>query len=451
MKRWLLFFCAAAALAVANVRAADKPNIVLIISDDHGWADYGFMGHPQVQTPRLDKLAAQSLVFRRGYVPSSLCCPSLASIVTGLYGWQTKVCCNDPPLPKAAARAAKGTKGKAAGKKADPVFIRQAEEMSHFLDAQPALPHELGKLGYQSFQTGKWWQGHFSSAGFTHGMSAKERSKGGRHGDDGLKIGRETMQPIYDFIEQAGGKPWFVWYAPMLPHQPHNPPQRLLDKYTPKTDSPHVAKYWAMVEWFDETCGELLDYLDKKKLADNTIVLYVADNGWIQSPDKPGPRFDSKLSQYDGGLRTPIMIRWPGRVAPRMTDAPVSSIDIAPTLLRACGQKPAAEMQGINLLDGQAVKERKAIFGACYTHNAVDIHVPATSVTYRWCIADGRWKLIIPNPANINAPKKPGREMGVELYDVAADPHEEKNLAAAQPDRVAELTRLIDGWWAAKP
>jgi uncharacterized sulfatase len=448
MRRWFLFFCAAATLAVANVRAADKPNIVLIVSDDQGWGDYGFMGHPQVQTPRLDKLAAQSLVFRRGYVPSSLCCPSLASIITGLYGWQTKVACNDPPLPK--QTKARG-KGKSAGTGQDPTFIKQAEEMSHFLDAQPALPRELGKLGYLSFQTGKWWQGPFSSVGFTHGMSAKKRSEGGRHGDDGLAIGRQTMQPIYDFIEQAGGKPWFVWYAPMLPHQPHNPPQRLLDKYTPKTESPHMAKYWAMVEWFDETCGELMDYLDKKKLADNTIVLYVTDNGWIQNAAGPAARSDSKLSQYDGGLRTPIMIRWPSRVAPRMVDTPVSSIDIAPTLLRACGLKPADAMQGMNLLDEQAVKERKAIFGACYTHNAVDIHAPATSVTYRWCIADGRWKLIIPNPANVAAAKKPGREVGVELYDVVADPNEEKNLAAAQPDRVAELTKLIDGWWPAKP
>jgi len=180
-------------------------------------------------------------------------------------------------------------------------------------------------------------------------------------------------------------------------------------------------------------------------------VVYLADNGWIQNPTGPAARSDSKLSQYDGGLRTPIMLRWPGRVKPRMVDTPVSSIDIAPTLLRACGLTPPAQMQGVNLLDEQAVNNRKAIFGACYTHNAVDIHVPARNVTYRWCIADGRWKLIIPNPANVTAPKKPGREPGVELYDLIADPQEEKNLAAAQPDRVAQLTRLIDGWWAAQP
>ena len=95
------------------------------------------------------------------------------------------------------------------------------------------------------------------------------------------------MQPIYDFIAdaQSDGKPFFVWYAPMLPHTPHNPPERLLAKYQDKTPSPHVAKYWAMVEWFDETCGQLLDHLDKQGLAENTIVCYVTDNGWIQDPN----------------------------------------------------------------------------------------------------------------------------------------------------------------------
>ena len=113
-------------------------------------------------------------------------------------------------------------------------------------------------------------------------------TKGERHGDDGLKIGRETMQPMYDFVDQAVAdkKPFFLWYAPLLPHTPHTPPERLLAKYRGKTPSEHVAKYWAMVEWFDETCGELLKFLDDRKLAENTIVVYVTDNGWIQDPDE---------------------------------------------------------------------------------------------------------------------------------------------------------------------
>lgn len=143
------------------------------------------------------------------------------------------------------------------------------------------------------------------------------------------------MQPIDDFIGEARkqDKPFFVWYAPMLPHTPHNPPQRLFDKYKSLTKSEHVARYWAMCEFFDETCGQLLDHLAEQKLAENTIVIYVTDNGWIQDPDKPQYAPKSKQSQYDGGLRTPIMVRWPGKVAPRMSDVPISSLDILPTVL----------------------------------------------------------------------------------------------------------------------
>ena len=154
--------------------------------------------------------------------------------------------------------------------------------MTKHLEAVPTLPRLLAEKGYVSLQTGKWWQGDYRRGGFTHGMT-----KGQRHGDEGLDIGRKTMQPIFDFIADArkAGKPFFVWYAPMLPHTPHNPPERLLAKYKDKAPSPPVAKYWAMVEWFDETCGQLLDHLETEKLAENTIVVYVTDNGWIQDPD----------------------------------------------------------------------------------------------------------------------------------------------------------------------
>ena len=94
-------------------------------------------------------------------------------------------------------------------------------------------------------------------------------------------IGRQTLEPIYEFVGKARG-PWFVWYAPMMPHEPHNPPARILKKYTREGRDPRQAKYWAMCEWTDETVGELLKYLDDKKLADDTLVMFVVDNGWIQ-------------------------------------------------------------------------------------------------------------------------------------------------------------------------
>jgi uncharacterized sulfatase len=391
---------------------ADSPNVLLIIGDDQGWTDYGFMGHEHVRTPHLDRLAREGLTFTRGYVPSSLCCPSLASILTGLYPHQHGVTSNDPP----------------AG-------VDRREMLRSIRDC-PMLPRLLAERRYRSFQTGKWWLGSFADGGFTSGMTHGNVGQGGRHGDDGLSIGRQGVEPIKEFIRSCEGEPFFVWYAPMLPHQPHNPPPRLLERYLVEGRSEHVARYWAMCEWFDETCGELLEFLDSEGLSENTLVVYVTDNGWVQDPDRP--RFDprSKRSPYDAGLRTPTVLRWPGRIEPRRDEETlVSSIDLAPTILTACGIRPPGEMPGADLL-AEAREPREAIFGEIFTHDAVDLQRPAASLLYRWCI-EGSWKLIVPRD-----PAEP-----VELYDVLADPHELHELSATQPEIIARLRQRIDGWW----
>ena len=422
-----------AAASEAPVRddgAQTPPNIVLIISDDHAWTDYSFMGHPDVRTPNIDRLAAESLVFTRGYVPSSLCCPSLASIITGRYPHQHRITSNDPPMPP-------GMKGSRYYRTAP--YQAGREIMNQRLEEAPTLPKLLAEANYVSLQTGKWWQGNFRRGGFTQGMT-----HGDRHGDAGIDIGRKTMQPVYDFIARAQDdqRPFFVWYAPMMPHQPHNPPQRLLSKYQQTAPALPVAKYWAMVQWFDETVGSLLKYLDERGLTGNTIVVYVTDNGWITNPQTGEYAAKSKQSPYDGGLRTPILIRWPQQVKPLRSDGLASSIDIVPTLLAALGAKPTPQMQGINLLDAKAVAARKGIFGECFTHESKDLDNPAASLRWRWMI-EGPWKLILPDSQN--EPDCP-----VELYNLAADPHEERNLAGERRDQVEHMREKIDRWWSAR-
>ncbi len=425
----LLAFAVSAVCVLGSVpaRAASQPNVVLILSDDQAWGDYGFMGHPVIKTPNLDKLAAESLTFRRGYVPASLCCPSLASIITGRYPHQHRVTSNDPPIPA-------GMTPREFNR--SPQFQAGRDIMNKYMDEMPTLPRLLGTKGYLSLQTGKWWQGSYSHGGFTHGMT-----KGGRHGDQGLDIGRKTMQPIYDFIGEAKqqSKPFFVWYAPLLPHDPHTPPARLLEKYKGKTPSEHVAKYWAMVEWFDETCGELLGFLDREKVAENTIVIYVTDNGWIQDPNAPKYAPKSKQSQYDGGLRTPIMVRWPAKIRPAMSDSVVSSLDILPTVLDAAGIHRPDGLPGVSLTDAAAVNARGAVFGECFTHNSKDLANPSASLRWRWVI-QGDWKLIV--PASQNEPAAV-----VELFNLKSDPTEEKNLADAETERVEKMRAKLDGWW----
>ena len=406
---------------------APPPNIVMIISDDQKWDDYGFMGHAQVQTPHLDRLAKESLSFQRGYVPSSLCCPSLASIITGLYPHQHKVTSNDPPMP-AGIRPRQF--------QASAAFEQGREVMSQHLERAGTLPRMLQAKGYLSLQTGKWWQKHYSRGGFTHGMT-----QGGRHGDKGLDIGRKTLEPIRSFIAEAQQqqKPFLVWYAPMMPHDPHTPPERFLAKYRDNTPSLPLAKYWAMVEWFDETCGELLKMIEQPGLRENTIVVYVTDNGWITDPKTGRYAPKSKQSPYDGGLRTPILLRWPGHAKAEMSPHLASSLDIAPTLWRAAGLEPSEEMPGINLLDEAALKARHSLKGECFTHNFVDMQVPASSLRWRWII-EGNLKLIVPNPAQ----EPEGR---VELYDLAADPQETADLAAQRAGDVQRLRASLDAWW----
>ena len=291
-------------------------------------------------------------------------------------------------------------------------------------------------------------------------------TKGGRHGDDGLAIGRTTMQPAYDFMGRcrADKKPFFLWYAPMLPHDPHDPGKDLVEHYATKTDSINVAKYWGNVERFDRSVGELLEYLDREGLSRDTLVVYVTDNGWITNPEQGRFAPKSKLSPYDGGLRTPIMLRQPGVIEPGKSEALASSLDIMPTVLAACGVAAPAGLPGVNLLDDQSVDARKQVFGECYTHTLVDLDEPAKSLLWRWTVrqeADGRcWKLIVPATAGVDGPfpAHEGRlvdresraryERGeVELYDVAADPDEIRNVAPAHADIVRDLTQSLDAWW----
>ncbi len=402
-------------------QAAELPNILFIVSDDQGWGDYGFMGHEQIKTPRLDALAAESRAFRHGYVPTSLCRPSLATILSGLYPHEHRLTGNDPTVAPGSDRAT----------------LR--EKMIAGMDRFALLPKTLGPLGYRSLQTGKWWEGDFRRGGFTHGMTHGDASRGGRHGDEGLQIGRQGIEPIRQFLDENAGHPWMIWYAPMMPHLPHNPPKRLREKYQRLTDSPHIANYWAMCEWFDESCGEVLDELDQRQLTENTLVVFLADNGWIQSPDKARVAPRSKLTPYEGGVRTPIMLRWPGHISPQFIDTPVSSIDLAPTVLTAVGLSPAKEMSGVDLMDDSAVATRTAIFGETFAHDEPDLDRPYAGLKYRWCIA-GPWKLILPVPGK-------STESRPELYQLVDDPTEQTDKSTNHPEVVERLRGLTDAWW----
>lgn len=434
-----------------GVSRADTPlNIVYIISDDHAWSDYGFTGHPQIETPNLDRLAARSAAFTRGYVPTALCRPALATLATGLYAHQHRISGNDPALLPGMTQAG-GPNLK------DPAEYQNLRaQLIAQIDRHPTLPQLLGKKGYLSHQSGKWWEGGYARGGFTHGMTRGFPLPGGRHGDDGLEIGRQGMGPVTAFIDQATAakKPFFVWYAPLLPHTPHNPPERLFAKYKAKgITSDFIARYYAMVEWFDETCGQLLQHLEAKGLTDSTLIVYVGDNGWIQRADANGYAPRSKQSANEGGIRQPILISWPGVIRPgNRGEQLASSVDLFPTALAAAGVELPANLPGYNLLpvlkSGQPTP-RRIVFGETFAHDVVDIEVPEASLVYRWVI-EGRWKLLLTYDGAVSkryASSNPRDERRPQLFDLLADPYENQNLASTNPDRVAQLADQLHQWW----
>ncbi len=422
--------------------APERPNIVLIISDDQSWPDYSFLGHEHIETPRIDQLAAEGLTFTRGYTAAPLCRPALASMSTGLYPHQHKVVGNDPVFDF-------GTMERY-GEEWMNIRAEANESVVAGFEQLPTLADILGEAGYVSLQTGKWWEGNPSRGGFTEGMTHGDPDRGGRHGDEGLRIGREGLDEIYKFIEDARDKekPFFVWYAPFLPHAPHTPPDSLRDKYLPVAESEAVANYWAMCDLFDITCGQLMDYIEAKGLSENTLFVYVTDNGWIQDPDKPN-RFDamSKTTPYEMGIRTPMIFRWKGVIDPEMDKENLaSSIDIATTILEICGIEPEPEMQGINVLDKKALSGRDAIFAEAYAHDFTTVD---ESLNFR-IIVKLPWKLILPDPVNrpYNPQFYPIEPDGKpQLYNLLEDPDERVNLVADNPGVVSSLTSEIEKWW----
>ena len=420
-------------------KPAKLPNIILILSDDQAWTDYGFMGHKDIDTPNLDRLASRSRVFRRGYVASPLCRPSLASMVTGLYPFDHGVTGND-------------VDGRNNREKLDIPVQQQFHQ-------HPSFIKDLVKIGYLAHQSGKWWEGSHLDGGFTHGMKLK-----GRHGSgESLSIGRKGIESIKSFVDLSlkNEKPFFIWYAPLLPHTPHNPPERLLKKYRKPGRAMDVAKYYAMCDWFDQTCGELINFVDKKEIRDNTMILYICDNGWTaKSENAKDPNqktwnsfsIRSKGSPYENGIRTPIMVSWPGVIETGESDAFAHAIDLYPTIAAAAGVNPPSNLPGINLLDKNSVRKRDTVYGVTHAIHNMTLGNPDDTLQYLWCI-ENEWKLIARYHGTDTT-----KYINVHIWDTAPfrlynlnkDPYEKNDLAASQPGIVERLKKKINDWHSVK-
>lgn len=450
------------AISCTEKKEADKekPNIIFIISDDQAYSDYSFMGHEFIETPNLDRLSSESMTFTRGYASAPLCSPSLASMITGLYAFQHGITGNDPVVAyEGEKRPSKDTASGMYPPNSYPVQRNLAyQKLAANFYKNKLITQTLSENGYRSFQSGKWWVGSAEDAGFDKGMTHGDYNRGGRHGDEGLKIARQGLDPVYDFMEEADAadQPFFIWYAPFLPHTPHNPPKALEEKYLQVAPSPYIARYWAMVEWFDQTTGALLDHVKEKGWEDNTIIVYTCDNGWIQSVDGEGYAPRSKRAPHEGGIRTPVMFKYPGVIPPKLnTQDVVSNVDLVPTIHSLLGLENG-DLPGINVLDEQELKNRSVVFAEAYDHDISNIEVPTESLLYKIAIEE-KWKLILPNKDMVKKDATTRAEeiagyysKDIQLFNLAEDPSELKNVAAAHPEEVERLTEKINAWWQLK-
>ena len=415
--RALLLLAAALAGGCRGVPEG-PPNIVLVIADDHGWPDSGFMGSQVVQTPNLDRLAAEGTVFRNGDATASMCRPSLRSLLTGLH-----------PVQWTARLEQLARQG---------VVRPPAEAILGFT----TLPTLLRQVGYTSFQGGKFWEGTYALAGFDEGMQLT--GDGFYRSEEGKPLGRETLEPLTRFLDAHRDGPFLVWFAPMLPHVPHDAPEEYRRPYRDRGFSRTAVEYYANVTRFDAVVGALEAELEERDLLERTLLVYVSDNGWDQPPELEivDPRFDGprgKRTMYDLGFRTPIVFRWPGRVpAGVVREELVSAVDLFPTLLDYAGAPIPPELPGTSLrplIEGRGTFGRESLIeGMVEIRGGAGVGPNEPRRHVGWSARRGRWHYIWYEGD------------GEELYDVVADPREQRDLAREQRKVVRRLRREIREW-----
>ncbi len=412
---------------------AAKPNVVVIIADDLGYNDVGFQGSKEIPTPNLDKLAAQSLRCTNGYVSHPFCSPTRAGIMTGRYQHRF-------------------------GHENNPAWLPESTGAGLTLE-ETTFPSLMQKAGYTTGAVGKWHLGahpqfHPNKRGFDEYFGAL----GGGHqyfpGDKGgveytiplNRNGKDVPQTKYlteQFGDEAtafvgrhagGAKPWMLYLAFNAPHTPLQAPKEWLEKFQ-HIENNSRRTYAAMVCALDAAVGGLMAKLDETKQRENTLIYFVSDNGGPNLTGKSGTNFTdnaplrgAKGMVYEGGMRVPFLVSWPAKLKPGTYDQPVIALDFLPTALAAAesAELTPKNLDGVNLLPFLSGEKsgvpHELLFwrtGGPGGNNAV---------------RRGSMKLVR------NGKTEP------ELYDLAADVGESKNLAAEKPEVVKELVAAIAEW-----
>jgi arylsulfatase A-like enzyme len=411
--------------STADDTGASRPNVLVVICDDLGYGDLGCHGNTVVETPELDALHDESARMTRFY-GGPVCSPSRASLLTGRWHYRTGVtdtyCGRSMMAPDEVTLAER---------------LRDAGYRTglfgkwHLGDNYPMRPHDQG------FEEALYHQG----GGLCQPAGEPDETyfdpllwrNGERVRGDGFCTDVYADAALDFLDDHAGDDPFFAYVAPNAPHTPLQAPDEDTDPYLEKGCSEDRARFYGMVSNIDANVGRLLDTLEEAGVADDTIVVFTSDHGPALHQDDAG-RFraglrDGKGSVYEGGIRVPCFVRWPDRFEPDDCDQVTHFVDVLPTVLGACGASPPDDrtIDGRDLrpaLDGEATDDRR-LFLQWHRGDEPDLYNNCAVVTERFKLVNGD-----------------------ELYDLDADPGENRNVAAEHPGVVTDLRESYEAWFA---
>jgi arylsulfatase A len=456
-----LFLLALTSLLLNGCKAdmPSKKNIILFLVDDLGYSDVGCFGSDYYETPRIDQLADEGMMFTSAYAASTVCSPTRASIMTGKYPGRLHITHAIP------------IKGYARIKKGTGTPLKDADYTMNLPLEEVTIAEALHEAGYATASIGKWHicnepDYYPENQGFDINIGGNHRGNTGEYfypyygkwrmakghpliewntlpdGEPGEYLTNRLTKEAAAFIEDHKDQPFFLYMSHYAVHTPIEPKEELLRKYEKKqVDSikGHTKPgYAAMIESVDQSLDMLMKKLDELKLTENTIIIFASDNGGHGKWTSNYPWRGNKGNFYEGGIRVPLIVKWPGVTTPAsVSDVPVISNDFYPTMLEMAGLplKPEQHLDGLSfvpLLTGNGKPDRETLFwhfpnyiGAGHPNRSRPLSV----------IRNGDWKLI-----------ESLEDGSVELYNLTNDPGESMNVATENPDLTVVLKEQLAEW-----
>jgi len=424
-----------------------QPNIVFILMDDLGWTDVGYMGSGYYETPNIDRLAGEGMIFTQAYANAANCAPTRASLLSGQYSPRHGV-----------YTVARPDRGKSENRRLIPHPNSQEISLDKITIAEAIEPE-----GYVSAAIGKWHVGNNPpEQGFAFSIDRYALGYDGHFNEAGEYLTDRLTDEAIQFISRNKNSPFFLYLAHHAVHTPIQAMKSAIEKYQKKeaVGCHQHATYAAMIESIDESVGRIDSTLKELGLSENTLLIFFSDNGGHGTFTCQAPLRGGKGMFYEGGIRVPMFVRWPGKVETGTTcDQPVISTDFYPTFVELAGAKPPEDypLDGrslLPLLEGADELDREAIFWhfPAYLQAYEGLRDESRDRIFRTrpvsVIRKGDWKLLFFHEEWILDGGKTdmATNHSVELYNLAKDPGEEMDLARVETAKRDELLKELLEW-----